>query len=128
MAGATLEVKKGESKKVDRKLLSISSKRQITIPQKFYKTLGFGGEAECMIRGNELVIRPVKMDGGGEFAEQILADLISEGVSRDDLLNEFKKRQSQVRPAVKKMLAEAEKAAEGSGESMTYDDVFGMEE
>ena len=57
-----------------------------------------------------------------------LRSLISEGVSRDDLLNEFKKRQSQVRPAVKKMLAEAEKAAEGSGESMTYDDVFGMEE
>ena len=36
MAGVTLKVKKGESKKVDRKLLSISSKRQITIPQKFY--------------------------------------------------------------------------------------------
>ena len=35
--------------KMNRKVLSISSKRQITIPQKFYQSLGFGDEAECMI-------------------------------------------------------------------------------
>ena len=43
------------SRKVDRKVLSISSKRQITIPQKFYQTLGFGNEAECIVHGNELM-------------------------------------------------------------------------
>ena len=59
------------SRKVDRKVLSISSKRQITIPQKFYQTLGFGNEAECIVHGNELIIRPVKTVSGGEFAEQI---------------------------------------------------------
>ena len=57
------------SRKVDRKVLSISSKRQITIPQKFYQTLGFGNEAECIVHGNELIIRPVKTVSGGEFAE-----------------------------------------------------------
>lgn len=67
------------SRKVDRKVLSISSKRQITIPQKFYQTLGFGNEAECIVHGNELIIRPVKTVSGGEFAEQILAELIDEG-------------------------------------------------
>lgn len=69
------------SRKVDRKVLSISSKRQITIPQKFYQTLGFGNEAECIVHGNELIIRPVKTVSGGEFAEQILAELIDEGLS-----------------------------------------------
>ena len=59
------------SRKVDRKVLSISSKRQITIPQKFYQTLGFGNEAECIVHGNELIIRPVKTVSGGEFAEQM---------------------------------------------------------
>ncbi len=49
-------LKERESKKMNRKILSISSKRQITIPQKFYQTLGFGDEAECVMRGNELVI------------------------------------------------------------------------
>lgn len=71
---ANVSVKKGV---MDRKIVSISSKRQITIPQKFFNLLGFGTEAECIISGNELVIRPVKPVSGGEFAEQILADLVS---------------------------------------------------
>ena len=56
------------------KKLSISAKRQITIPQKFFTMLGFDTEAECTVRGNELVIRPARTNAGGEFAEQILAD------------------------------------------------------
>ena len=115
-------------KKVNRKILSISSKRQITIPQKFYQTLGFGDEAECVMRGNELVIRPVKVVPGGEFAEQILEELISEGLSGDELLSKFKERQAAVRPAVEAMLSDAEDAAAGSGESATYEDVFGTED
>ena len=45
---------------MERKKVSISAKRQITIPQKFFTMLGFDNEAECILRGNELVIRPVK--------------------------------------------------------------------
>ena len=45
-------LKERGNKKMNRKILSISSKRQITIPQKFYQTLGFGDEAECVMRGN----------------------------------------------------------------------------
>lgn len=64
---------------MERKKVSISAKRQITIPQKFFTMLGFDGEAECILRGNELVIRPVKESSGGEFAEQILTDLVNGG-------------------------------------------------
>lgn len=114
--------------KLNRKILSISSKRQITIPQTFYQALGFGNEAECVIRGNELVIRPVKTVAGGEFAEQILTELIAEGLSGEELLSRFKDRQAQVRPAVEAMLTDAEEAAEGKGEFATYEDVFGAED
>ena len=55
--------------------------------------LGFDAEAECMVRGNELVIRPVKTNAGGEFAEQILTDLIAQGYSGNELLEHFKKAQ-----------------------------------
>lgn len=110
------------------KKLSISSKRQITIPQKFFTMLGFDNEAECFVRGNELVIRPVKSQTGGEFAEQILADLIAEGLSGEKLLNEFKKAQQKVRPAVEAMLIEAEKAANGETEVFSYEDVFCAED
>lgn len=113
---------------MNRKTIRISEKRQLTIPQKFFEALGFTTEAECILRGNEIVLRPVKEQGGGEFAEQILADLIKQGFSGDQLLAEFKKTQKKVRPAVEAMLTQAEQAARGEGESYSYNDVFGTEE
>ena len=112
----------------DRKVVSISSKRQITIPQKFYTMLGFSDTAECVVRGNELVIRPAKVTSGGEFAEQILTDLIAQGLSGDELLRQFKITQAKIRPAVEAMIAESEAVAAGDGEYATYDDVFGTED
>ena len=108
--------------------ISISAKRQITIPQKFFTMLGFDTEAECIVRGNELVIRPVKNNTGGEFAEQILADLLAKGYSGDELLERFKKVQKEVRPAVESMIEEAEKVASSKGEYSSYEDVFGEED
>ena len=113
---------------MDRKIVSISSKRQITIPQKFFEALQFDDEAECVVRGNELVIRPARAKSGGEFAEHILAELIANGLSGDELLKEFKTKQAKVRPAVEAMIAEADEVASGNGEYYTYDDVFGSED
>ena len=113
---------------MEMKKLSISAKRQITIPQKFFTMLGFDTEAECTVRGNELVIRPVRTNTGGEFAEQILADLIASGYSGNDLLERFKKAQGQVRPAVEAMLVDAERAASSESGHISYEDVFGMED
>lgn len=45
------------------------------------------------MRGNELVLRPVKENTNGEFAEQILADLIRQGYSGEELLEKFKQTQ-----------------------------------
>ena len=113
---------------MNRKTIRISEKRQLTIPQKFFEALGSSTEAECILRGNEIVLRPVREQGGGEFAEQILADLIAQGFSGDQLLTEFKKMQKKVRPAVEAMLTQAEQAARGESESSSYEDVFGTEE
>ena len=122
---ATAIVKGGNP--MNRKTIRIWEKRQLTIPQKFYEALGFSTEAECILRGNEIILRPVKEQSGGEFAEEILADLIEQGLSGDQLLDEFKKAQKKVRPAVEAMLTQAEQAARGEGESYSYDDVFGPE-
>ncbi len=110
------------------KKVTISAKRQITIPQKFFALLGFENEAECAIRGNELVLRPVRSNAGGEFAEQILADLINRGYSGKELLKKFKEEQKKIRPAVEAMMAEADEIAAGKGKYSTYDDIFGTEE
>lgn len=123
----TATILKG-SLSMETKKLSISAKRQITIPQKFFALLGFDAEAECTVRGNELIIRPVKTNTGGEFAEQILADLIAQGYGGNELLGRFKEAQRQVRPAVETMMAEAEHAAASKSEYASYEDVFGGKE
>lgn len=120
-------LRKGKNS-MDIKKITISAKRQITIPQKFFSMLGFDTEAECLVRGNELVIRPVQTGTGGEFAEQILADLIAQGYSGDELLMRFKKAQSQVRPAVEAVIGEAGRAAKSETAFASYADIFGAED
>ena len=113
---------------MEKKIVSISSKRQITIPQKFFALLGFDTEAECVVRGNELIIRPAKQSAGGEFAEYILADLIAQGLSGDELLKAFKNKQAKLRPYVEAMIADEDEVAMGNGKFYTYDDVFNSED
>ena len=114
--------------KPEQKRVTISAKRQLTIPQKFYKTLGFDRDAVCTMTDGMLIIEPAPRVSGGEFAENILADLIAEGYAGQELLIEFKKRQAKIKPAVEMLLAKARDAAEGKGEYATYDDIFGSEE
>lgn len=126
MATATIPLKGSAS--MESKKVSISSKRQITIPQKFFTLLGFNTEAECIMRGNELVLRPVKENTSGEFAEQILADLIRQGYSSEELLEKFKQTQRKIRPAVEAMLSEADRVAESKSGGYSLEDVFGTED
>lgn len=117
------------SKMPEQKRVMITSKRQLTIPKKFYIELGFDREAVCTMGDGMLIIQPAThVSGGGEFAEQILSELIAKGFSGQELLNEFKTRQAKVRPAVEAMLEAAKAAASGTGEYSTYDDIFGSEE
>ncbi|MBR4250402.1 MAG: AbrB/MazE/SpoVT family DNA-binding domain-containing protein [Verrucomicrobia bacterium] len=113
---------------VEQKRVTISSKRQFTIPQKYYTELGFEKEAMCTMGEGFLIIQPISRVPSGEFAEEILSDLIQEEYTGQELLAEFKKRQSKVKPAVEAMLEAAKAVANGEGEYFTYDDVFGTED
>ena len=113
---------------VERKIISVSMKRQLTIPQKFFESLGFNNEAECILQEDGLLIRPLRDTNDGEFAEQILEDLISQGYEGSALLEKFKELSRAVRPAVEKMIIEAEEyVKKGEGE-INRKDLFGLEE
>ena len=72
-----------------------------------------------------LIIQPEPdVSDGGECAAQILSELISEGFSGQDLLDEFRRRQAKVRPAIEALLEAARAAAAGSGAYETYEDIF----
>ncbi len=116
---------KGENTML-KKRISVSQKRQITIPIEFYNSVGIDKEVECYVQNDTIVIRPVR-ESNGEFDEQILADLIGQGLSGQELLCKFKETRRHIRPAVERLLDEAQRAAQGEVPSNTYEDVFGSE-
>ena len=121
----SVTIKRGAG--MDNKRIKISSKRQITIPQQYFDYLGFGKEAECILKDGELIIKPVK-NNGGEFAEEILADLLAQGYAGDELLAQFKAAQSKVRPAVEKLIDEADKLAMKKDGATSFEELFDSEE
>ena len=121
----TQTVKTGEFP-VMKKRISVSQKRQITIPIDFFNAVGVENEVECYVKNNAIVICPVR-ERGGEFDEEILSDLISQGLHGNELLAKFKETRRKVRPAVECLLEEATLAAAGKAPFFTYEDVFGSE-
>ncbi len=103
--------------------IRITSKRQLTIPKAFFDAIGFNNQAECILKGNEIVIKPVS-DNSGYFASQILKDLVSQGYEGNQLIAKFEETQSKIRPAIEKMLSEADKVVVGDTNSFSYEDVF----
>lgn len=95
---------------VETKRISVSKKRQITIPQRYFEKLNIGDEVECIMTNSEIVIRPVRHET--EFAEEILKDLIAKGLQGEQLLSEFRNTRAKIRPAIKKMIEEAEQLAQ----------------
>ncbi len=106
------------------KRISVSVKRQITIPLQYFEELGIGTEVDCELKEGEIVIRPVKSECSGEFDEFILADLIKEGHQGTELLEKFKEMRKQIRPAVLRMLEATEKEAR----PIPFEELFGSED
>ena len=113
---------------LERKIISVSMKRQITIPQKYFEALGFNNEAECVLGNGYLMIRPVQDRIGSEFSEQILADLIAQGLMGNELLEKFKQERKKVRPAVMRRIAETDALIKNDEGKIPLDELFGTEE
>lgn len=101
-----LGLEKGTAHMVKPKRISVSSKRQITIPKEFYDSLNISDEVLCRVVDGNLVIKPIGENV--DFSEFILSDLINEGYEAgDELLREFSYRKSQIRPALNEMISES---------------------
>lgn len=117
-----------EKAKVKPKKISVSVKRQITIPIEYYNALNIGDEVECMMVDNSIVIKPVKDNSLDEYSEFILKDIIEEGYKKEEILEEFKKRRNELKYAAKEMVKEMDKVAEDSEKYATMEDIFSEEE
>ena len=74
---------------------------------------------------NKTTIKPIS-DNSGYFASQILKDLVSQGYEGNQLIAKFKETQSKIRPAIEKLLSEADKVVVGNTNSVSFEDVFSL--
>jgi hypothetical protein len=111
---------------MERKIINITGKRQVTIPLKFYERLSFGKEVECLLTDDAIVLRPFLRSDDG-FTMEILRDLISQGISGDELLEQFAKQRTNIKKAVGMLINEADEIAEGKRKSATTKEIFGEE-
>ncbi|WP_449355423.1 AbrB/MazE/SpoVT family DNA-binding domain-containing protein [Virgibacillus natechei] len=101
------------------KRVSVSSKRQISIPKEYFDTLGIENEVYVMLESNKLIIKLVT-DSAEDFSEEILNDLVNEGYEGTELITEFKQRKSQIQPAIRKLINDTD------GEGFTIlEELFG---
>ncbi|HBN96698.1 MAG TPA: AbrB family transcriptional regulator [Firmicutes bacterium] len=125
-----LDLQKGlENGSMEKRRIRISSKRQVTIPAKYYDSLELSDEVDCIYANNMLIFLPVKRQDS-VFAEEILADLIQQGYTGETLLAEFKKINRQIRPAVEQIIREADALAKVASENYRdlTDEIFGSDD
>ena len=48
-----------ENAVMERKIINVTGKRQVTIPLKFYEQLSFGKEVECLLTEDAILLRPL---------------------------------------------------------------------
>ena len=123
-----MEVLKKEKTIMRPKRISVSSKRQITIPLEYCKALNIENEVECIMKNNSIIIRPVIDTTQDNFADLILEDLIKEGYKGKELLEEFKKRKEKLRYVINEIQNEADKVAEDEAPYKTMDEIFNEED
>jgi bifunctional DNA-binding transcriptional regulator/antitoxin component of YhaV-PrlF toxin-antitoxin module len=115
-----------ENTTMERKIINVTGKRQVTIPLKFYERLRFGKEIECVLTDDAVILRPLAASDDG-FTMEILKDLVSQGYSGDELLAKFAEQRAGIKKAIGVLIDEADEIAEGERNSASTQDIFGEE-
>jgi hypothetical protein len=115
-----------ENKVMERKIINVTCKRQVTIPLLFYEMLRFGKEVECVLTDNAIVLRPLSNSDDG-FTMEILKDLVAQGYSGDELLAKFAEQRLNINNAIGILIEEADEIAKGKRKGATTEELFGEE-
>ena len=111
---------------MERKIINVTGKRQVTIPLKFYERLRFGKEIECFLTDDAVVLRPLTTSDDS-LTMDILKDLVSQGYNGDELLTKFAEQRADIKKAISVLIDEADEIAEGKRKGATTKDIFGEE-
>ena len=111
---------------MERKIINVTGKRQVTIPLRFYERLRLGKEIECVLTDDAIVLRPLSNTDDG-FTMEILKDLVSQGYSGNELLAKFAEQRQNINKAIDILINEADEIAQGKRKGATTEEIFGEE-
>ncbi|WP_084787574.1 AbrB/MazE/SpoVT family DNA-binding domain-containing protein [Anaerobacillus alkalidiazotrophicus] len=109
MVTATLKKGSGTMGQINRKPIrrvKVSKQRQINIPKDFYDALNITDEAIIEFTGKEIIIRPAEYETV-DFSADILKDLVRQGYSGNELIQQFTRIKVEIPSALERMKKEA---------------------
>ena len=86
--------------------IKISSKRQITIPAKYYEAAGFGEYALCTWTDQGILLQPLDVDDE-DVTVDILRSLVKQGFEGEELIERYQEAKRKI-VSVRRKLEEAE--------------------
>lgn len=98
--------------------VKVSKQRQINIPKDFYDSLNIEDEALVEFTGKSIIIHPVGFEEV-DFSQDILRNLVEQGYSGEELVQEFGKIKASITKALDALKQETKKQptiAEGLGD------------
>ncbi len=110
---------------MEKRRLQISSQQKTTLPADFCDALGSETERDCIFADGMLVLTPVAT-AETPFTQEVLADLVQQSYSGEQLLMAFQELRRQIRPAVETMIKEVDQLARvaASEHVDSTDDIF----
>lgn len=86
--------------------VKVSKQRQISIPKDFYESLNMEDEAFMEFTGKSIIIHPAGFEEV-DFSQEILRDLMQQGYSGEELIEEFARIKSNIPKALDALKKEA---------------------
>ncbi len=110
MKSAAHTAVKGEYGLDNYRIITITDKRQITIPKQIYDELKLkSGKVKCYVSDGKIIVEPFQSSSFWDFSSNILKDLVAEGYQGPDLIKEFDSRRQMVKESFALMVDEAVK-------------------
>lgn len=100
--------------------IKISSKRQITIPAKYYEAAGFGEYALCTWTDQGILLQPLDVDDE-DVTVDILRSLVKQGFEGEELIERYQETKRKI-VSVRRKLEEAERNV-SDGRVDTYENM-----
>lgn len=100
--------------------IKISSKRQITIPAKYYEAAGFGEYALCTWTDQGILLQPLDVDDE-DVTVDILRSLVKQGFEGEELIERYQETKRKI-VSVRRKLEEAERDV-SEGRVDTYENM-----